>query len=758
MVLQHRQLSLLALGLAAAAPAAFAQTHKPGSFEDGGNTLVSGMMLFLGNAEKLYILDKSEANPTQIDGHPAMGSVYDIASRTATPMLVQSNTFCASGMHLPNGSYITLGGNGAIGPGGNIGNVPYPGGGSGEYDTVFGDYDGTLAIRVLNPCTDADNMDDPSCQWFDNSTVLHMQKQRWYSAAEALGDGSVAIIGGFVNGGYINRNYPNVDPASEGGAAESTYEFYPSKGDAQVMQFMIDTSGLNAYALTYLMPSGQMLVQANVSTMLWEPLTNVEHRLPDMPDGIVRVYPASGANAMLPLTPANNYTPTVLFCGGSDMPDEAWGNYSWPFINTWDYPASSKCHSITPEPADGSTDIDYVADDDIPLSGRSMGQFIILPDGTMLLLNGGANGTAGYSTQTLQTPSYSDMAYGMSLCSGPQGQPALYDPRKPLGSRWSTTGFDTSSIARLYHSSAMLLPDGSVFIAGSNPNVDVNTSTVFPTTYQAEIFYPSYFAATTRPVATGIPSTISYGGPSFDLTISASSYSGSANDAAANTTVVIQRGGFTTHGMNMGQRLLQLNNTFTVNRDGSYTLHVSQAPPNANLFQPGPAMLFVVVDGIPSNGTFLTVGNGQFGTQPIAAVADLPASVLLDGAAGTGSNTVNTPNSGASTSHTVLIAAIVAAVAAVGIIGAIFGIILAKRRRAAAQAASSSAAGYPLVHGQDDPSMMSWNASNVSVNTPPPFSPYHDGPGGRGAQSEVEFDPYYQNVPRMSTSNAQRPF
>ncbi|KAH8096820.1 DUF1929-domain-containing protein [Cristinia sonorae] len=781
------QLSLLALGLTAAVPAVYAansaKTHKPGSFEDGGDTLVSGMMLLLGNEEKLYILDKSEGNPTLINGHPAMGSVYDIATRTATPMLVKTNVFCASGMHLPNGSYITLGGNGAIGPGGNIGDHPNECNCSGAYDSVYGDYDGALAIRVLDPCTSADNFDDPKCQWFDDAGALAMQKRRWYSAAEPLGDGSVAIIGGFVNGGYINRNFPNVDPATSGGAAEPTYEFFPSKGEAKFMQFLVDTSGLNAYALTYLMPSGQMLVQANVSTMMWEPLTNIEHRLPDMPGGIVRVYPASGANAMLPLTPENNWTPTVIFCGGSDMPDEAWGNYSWPFINTWDYPASAKCHTLTPEPIDGSP-VEYVEDDDLPEHGRTMGQFIALPDGTMLLLNGGANGTAGYSTQTLETQSYADMPYGMSLASGPMGQPALYDPTKPRGQRWSTAGFNTSPIPRLYHSSAMLLPDGSVFIAGSNPNVDVNTSTIFPTTYKAEIFYPSYFAASNRPDPQGLPKTISYGGDSFDITVPASSYAGPANDAASNTTVVLLRGGFTTHAMNMGQRFLQLNNTFTVNRDGSYTLHVSQAPPNPNLLQPGPCLIYVVINGIPSIGKMVIVGNGQIGEQPIAPAAPLPASVRLDSVSGTGSNAVNKDDSGAGgkSSHTVMIVAIVVAIAAVGIIGAIFGIIVAKRRRAAAQASSASAR-YPMTRGvsstggmmggamtnargaresdssafvplqQDNLSMASWNASNVSVNNP--YSPYHDTPN-RGMQSS-EFDPYYQNVPRMSTSHGPRP-
>lgn len=178
-------------------------------------------------------------------------------------MEVTTNTFCASGMHLPNGSYVTFGGNGPVGPGGSS---PV---GSTTYDATYHDYDGTKAIRILNPCTGTD-LTSPNCQWFDNATLLSMQKRRWYSAAEALADGSIAIIGGFVSGGYINRNTPNIDPEYEGGAAEPTYEFYPSKGDATVMQFMIKTSGLNSYAHTYLMPSGNMLVQANTSTSTWQ--------------------------------------------------------------------------------------------------------------------------------------------------------------------------------------------------------------------------------------------------------------------------------------------------------------------------------------------------------------------------------------------------------------------------------------------------------------------------------------------------------
>jgi hypothetical protein len=220
--------------------------------------------MFLGNSQKVYMIDKAEGNQAQINGHPAWGCVWDINTHSVVLMDIATNVFCASGMHIPNGSFVTFGGNGAVGPGGNIGSQRN-GAGSGAWDATYQDFDGTKSIRILNPCTD--NISDPTCQWFDNPAVLSMQKQRWYSAAEPLADGTIILVGGFVNGGYINRNTPNIDPQSEGGAAEPTYEFYPANGTTpQIMQFMIKTSGLNAYAHLFLMPSGKLFVQANVST------------------------------------------------------------------------------------------------------------------------------------------------------------------------------------------------------------------------------------------------------------------------------------------------------------------------------------------------------------------------------------------------------------------------------------------------------------------------------------------------------------
>ncbi|KAJ7179173.1 glyoxal oxidase N-terminus-domain-containing protein [Mycena filopes] len=718
---------LLPLSLLPAASAAAA-----GSFEAVGDTLVSAMMMFLGSNDKVYIIDKAEGNAAQVNGHAAWGSVWDMATRQTTVMDILTNTFCSSGFHLPNGSFVTFGGNGAAGPGGNEGSLVYPGGSSASWDVTYQDFDGALSIRLLNPCDSSQDFTAPECQWFDNPAVLAMQAKRWYSTAEALANGTIAIIG------FILRNFPNGNPHD---GAELTYEFFPSNGrPPQGLDFLVQTSGLNAYPHTMLLSSGQMFMQANVSTMIWNYETNTETALPDMPHNVVRVYPASGATAMLPMTPANNYSQTIIFCGGSDMPDEAWGNFSYPYINTWDYPASK----------------DY---DDMP-EGRTMGQFILLPDGKLLVVNGGLNGTAGFGHRNLLTPE-DEMPFGQSFASGPVGTPAIYDPEAPAGSRWSNAGLATSSIARLYHSSAILLSDASVFVAGSNPNLDVQIENVpFPTQYTAEKFYPPYFAATTRPAPSGMPSKLTYGGSSFDITIPASSYSGAGNAAANATKVTVVRGGWTTHGMNMGQRYMQLKNTYTVNKDGSIILHVAQMPPNPNLFQPGPALLFVVVN---VTGRMLSSAAALSKRSPLQTRLYSQVSVLTDASGSASSSSTGNGNGGSnsstSTSHVALIAGIAGGVGVVALLAIGVGICLSRRRRArirasiaASKAAQAPAAPYQKMPPNSDSQLFlnqnneskawgnqpEWNASS------PSFQPYHD--DNMSAHPPAHYEEYKPNV------------
>ena len=79
----------------------------------------------------------------------------------------------------------------------------------------------------------------------------------------------------------------------------------------------------------------------------------------------------------------------------------------------------------------------------------------------------------------------------------------------------------------------------------------------------------------------------------------------------------------------MGQRYLELNSTYSgFTSSNSGVLHVSQMPPNAAIFAPGPAFIFVVVKDVPSVGIPVMVGSGQLGAQQILPVAQLPAPAI----------------------------------------------------------------------------------------------------------------------------------
>ena len=84
--------------------------------------------------------------------------------------------------------------------------------------------------------------------------------------------------------------------------------------------------------------------------------------------------------------------------------------------------------------------------------------------------------------------------------------------------------------------------------------------------------------------------------------------------------------------MNFGQRYLELETTYIKDEDkNDITLNVAQMPPNANLFQPGPAYIFLVVDGIPSQGEIIMIGSGNIEEQTLLAKTVLPQSQVIVG-------------------------------------------------------------------------------------------------------------------------------
>jgi hypothetical protein len=68
-------------------------------------------------------------------------------------------------------------------------------------------------------------------------------------------------------------------------------------------------------------------------------------------------------------------------------------------------------------------------------------------------------GTAGYGNEI--------WAMGESYGQHPLYLGAIYNPNAAAGSRFSQAGLTQSDQERMYHSSAMLLVDGSILVSGS---------------------------------------------------------------------------------------------------------------------------------------------------------------------------------------------------------------------------------------------------------------------------------------------------
>ncbi|KIO34546.1 glyoxal oxidase [Tulasnella calospora MUT 4182] len=582
-------------------------TGTAGQFTLVGDAGVSAQQIFLGSNNKVYVIDKTENNPVSVAGHPAWATEYDVNTNQIRAMDVISNTFCAGGAVLGNGTWLNVGGNQAVTWGGNTaasqtGGAPYD------------DLDGGKSIRLLTPC------EDQSCQWVDNP-ALYMTTRRWYPTLETLEDGSIIIIGGNQWGGFVN----------DAGQNNPTYEFFPSRGAPVGLNLLNDTLPANLFPLTFLLPSGNLFIQTNWAAEIFDYKKNVEYRIGEIPHS-VRTYPGSAANVMLPLTPANGYTATIIFCGGTNLQPDQWTT-NWAIAA---YPADDTCVRISPDVSQ-----DWIDEGETLPDGRSMGNFILLPDETLLLTNGANTGTAGYGNNT--------WAIGHSYADNPLMQGLIYDPNKPVGSRMTTANVGKLQEERMYHSSAVLLLDGSVWISGSNPNPDYiapNSGVRYPTRTSVERYFPWYYDKT-RPDPQNLPSQLGYGGPSWDINLTAADLLGPMGDNLPTAKVVIIRTGFSTHAFNMGQRYVQLNSTYTGNDDGTAVLHVQQLPPNAAILPPGPAVMYVVVNGVPSMGQWIMVGSGQIGTQTVAAVTDLPASFMPASQQTTGNNGNNNGNKSA---------------------------------------------------------------------------------------------------------------
>jgi len=340
------------------------------------------------------------------------------------------------------------------------------------------------------------------------------------------------------------------------------------------------------------LPAGRVFVAANTKAMIYDWRGNFEIRLPDIPNGVRVTYPMAGTGLLLPLTPANNYTPTILICGGSTSSDTV-----NPSTLSSQDPASAQCVRMDLTAA-GISHGWIVETMPTP---RVMPDAVILPTGQVLIVNGAQTGYSGYGNVKNEV--------GQSNSDNPAFTPVLYDPNAALGSRFSSAGLPTSSIARLYHSVATVAPSGAVIIAGSNPNLDVST-VKYATEYRLEVLNPPYMTMT-RPTFTGTPTNIAYN-QQITLTVV-------LPPGTTTITVSLMDLGYSTHAVHMGMRLVGL-----VNSLSGTTLTVT-GPPNPTVFPPGPAFLYVLANGVPSTGKRVIIGTG--GSPPVdqGAIANMLA-------------------------------------------------------------------------------------------------------------------------------------
>ena len=70
---------------------------------------------------------------------------------------------------------------------------------------------------------------------------------------------------------------------------------------------------------------------------------------------------------------------------------------------------------------------------------------------------------------------------GGFMADDPVLQPVIYNPSASAGSRFET--MPATTIPRLYHSAAVLLPSGEVLVSGSNPAVGYSAKGGVPAGY-----------------------------------------------------------------------------------------------------------------------------------------------------------------------------------------------------------------------------------------------------------------------------------
>ncbi len=380
--------------------------------------------------------------------------------------------------------------------------------------------------------------------FFDPATEEFTQAQsmadgRWYGTATALRDGRILAFSGLNSTGGTNQSAQIYSLATAGTGWGST----------------IDQSQFTPplFPRMFALPNGKVFYNgqgagpSNSTAWIFDPSdsswTSSANRTVDRP---------YGSAVLLPLLPPS-YTPKVMNFGGGSTTDGK-------TTEIVDLSAANPSWSAGPAMS----------------AARRQMNAVLLPNGKVLAEGGSA------TDEIPDTP----------------GRTAdVYDPATNL-----MTSAGTASSSRLYHSTALLLPDATVASMGSNPDNRGRYVSVI------EIWTPPYLydagdqLITSRPVITGVSSPVLGYGSTFTVNYQSASPIASA---------VLIRPGSTTHSFDMDQRLIGLCGSSPLPAcTGSGTLTLTAPPNNSNPIlapaPPGYYMLFLLdSSGVPSKAAWV---------------------------------------------------------------------------------------------------------------------------------------------------------
>ncbi len=380
---------------------------------------------------------------------------------------------------------------------------------------------------------------------------LDIQKTggKWYPTLITMPDGRVLAVSG----------HPEVDDSRHNNNSLELYD--PAAGNWSIVGPVdygnIDTVDARRYEYPrlHVLPEGtviSMSPMANRRLEKWHPYvdaTDWDDVIAPPPEGIYDNWFAQDTTSvMLPLSPTDQYRTRIMQAGGSMPFILDFGNLAAGWIPA---PRSMFDH---PNPGDMN-----------PV--RENADSVILPTGEIFIeggLKNGSNDTTGVRA------------------------PETYNP---TSGTWRT--LQASPVVRGYHSTALLMPNGAVWVAGSNFNASPGLSN---RELRIEIFEPWYFCGR-RPSITDVAPKACHGDKLEIRT----------PDAADIQKVVLVRCGTVTHNFNPDQRHITL--TFT--REKGDVL-LATVPPEPTVAIVGYYLLFIIDStGRPSTGRFVQICMGK---------------------------------------------------------------------------------------------------------------------------------------------------